>query len=63
MRLEVRLQKGEALAQQGDLYFRRAGIRFVALICGKNLPLGIWRQCHSKGSCSLSSLNLVLVLT
>ena len=59
VRLEVRLKQRQALAQQGNLYFWRPRIGFVALIRGKNLPLGLCRQCHSKGSCSLSSLNLV----
>jgi hypothetical protein len=31
----------------------------VSLIPGKNLPLCVCRQCHSRGYCSLSSLYLV----
>src|SRR5690242_16738282 len=62
VRLEVLLQQRQTLAQQGNLYFWRPGVGLVALVGGKHLPLGLCRQCHSKGSCSLSSLNLVLVL-
>jgi hypothetical protein len=61
VRLEMLCQQRNPLAQQSDLYFRRPGIRLVTLIRGKNLPLGFNCQCHSRGSCSLSSLNLVFV--
>ena len=61
--LEMPLQLRDTLAQQGNLNFWRPSVGLVALIRRKNLPLGVCRQCHSKGSCSLSSLNLVLVPT
>ena len=59
VRLEMPLEQRQALAQQSNLYFWRPGIGFVALIRGKNLPLCLCRQCHSKGPISLSSRNLV----
>jgi hypothetical protein len=37
-------------AQQGNLYFWRPGIGFVALIPGENLLLCFNRQCHSRGN-------------
>ena len=54
-------EQRDALAQQSNLHFRRPGVGFVTLICGQNLTLCFNRQCHSRGSCSLSSLNLDLV--
>src|SRR4051812_19589556 len=49
VRLEMLRKHRDAGAQQGNLYFWRPGIGFVALIPGKNLPLCFNRQCHSKG--------------
>src|SRR5581483_10612315 len=47
VRLEMLRQHRDTRAQQGNLYFWRPGVGFVALICGKNLPLCFNRQCHS----------------
>ena len=50
VRLEMLGEQRNPLAQESNLYFWRPGIGFVALICGKNLPLCFNRQCHSKGN-------------
>ena len=61
VRLEMLRKHRDSGAQQGNLYFWRPGVGFVALIPGENLLLCFNRQCHSRGSCSLSSLDLDLV--
>src|ERR1035441_5743465 len=50
VRLEMLRKHRDAGAQQGNLYFWRPGIGFVALIPGENLLLCFNRQCHSRGN-------------
>src|ERR1700730_13764239 len=50
VRLEMLLQVAQTRAQQGNLYFWRPGVGFVALICVENLLPCFNRQCHSKGN-------------
>src|ERR1035438_10384972 len=49
VRLEMLRQHRDSGAQQGNLYFWRPGVGFVALIPGENLLLCFNRQCHSRG--------------
>src|SRR5450432_944700 len=49
VRLEMLLQVTQTRTQQGNLYFWRPGVGFVALICVENLPPCFNRQCHSRG--------------
>src|ERR1022692_5052440 len=50
VRLEMLRQHRNSGAQQGNLYFWRPGVGFVALIPGENLLLSFNRQCHSRGN-------------
>src|ERR1035438_4909328 len=50
VRLEMLRQHRDSGAQQGNLYFWRPGVGFVALIPGENLLLCFNRQCHSRGN-------------
>src|ERR1039458_8301687 len=50
VRLEMLRKHRDAGAQQGNLYFWRPGIGFVALIPGENLLICFNRQCHSRGN-------------
>src|SRR5215813_4207369 len=50
VRLEMLRKQGNAPAQKGNLYFWGPRVGLVALICLKNLPLGVNRQCHSRGN-------------
>ena len=50
VRLEMLRKHRDSGAQQGNLYFWRPGVGFVALIPGENLLLCFNRQCHSRGN-------------
>ncbi len=62
VRLEMLRKHRDSGAQQGNLYFWRPGVGFVALIPGENLLLCFNRQCHSRGNAPCLLLISFMVL-